>query len=255
MAEDSNMCSMMSSEREDVDNPLRPPRAAHTLRFMDDSPTFSPILAYERLPALVRDHDQRAFAVAAHLARRITAARPGTAVEHIGSTAVAGLPGKGVIDLLVVAGAGAAAPDEVPSIVGTLLGLGFQPQDGPDPMPPERPLMVGAIDHNGERFRIHAHVVPAALPEAAELVGFRDALRADPAMQAAYTARKRAIVDGGTTDSREYSEIKGAWVRAELERLARLAGPAAGLDEVTEPGEALVPDQEALVPDQEGHPG
>jgi GrpB-like predicted nucleotidyltransferase (UPF0157 family) len=229
---------------------------------MDDLPTFSPILAYERHPARVRDHDQRAFAVAEHLIARIAAAHPGTVVEHVGSTAVAGLPGQGVIDLLVAAGTGpgwkptgaagagpgpddAARPDEVPSIVQALLGLGFQRQTGPDPMPPERPMLVGAIDHDGARSCIHVHVVPAHLPEAAELLAFRDALRADPAMRAAYAARKYTIVDGGATDSREYSEIKGDWVRAELDRLARLTGPGASpeTDEATEPGQALVPDQ------------
>ena len=233
---------------------------------MDESPTFSPILAHERHPARVRDHDQRTFAVAEHLIARIAAAHPGTVVEHVGSTAVAGLPGKGVIDLLVAAGAGpgwkpigatgttdakgpgldgGAGPDQVPSIVEALLGLGFQRQTGPDPMPPERPMLAGAIDHDGARFGIHVHVVPAHRPEAAELLAFRDALRADPAMRAAYTARKHTIVDSGATDSREYSQIKGDWVQAELARLARLAGPGASPDpdEATEPGQALVPHQ------------
>src|SRR5919108_3194380 len=94
---------------------------------MDTSPTFSPVLAYERHPTRVRDHDQRAFAVAEHLIARIAAAPPGTVVEHVGSTAVAGLPGKGVIDLLIAAGArsgtattaGASGPTDATAPTGT----------------------------------------------------------------------------------------------------------------------------------------
>jgi GrpB-like predicted nucleotidyltransferase (UPF0157 family) len=178
------------------------------------NPPELPIRPYERKPAVVAEHDPRALGAAARLADLIAAARPGTTVEHIGSSAVPGLPGKGVIDLLIP-----ADPDEIPSIVSAMLGIGFERQDSPDPFPPERPLLLGAIDHEGTRFRIHAHIVPAGSAEPAELRGFRDALIADPELRAAYAARKRAIVDAGTSDSREYSVIKGDWVLDTLTRL------------------------------------
>jgi GrpB-like predicted nucleotidyltransferase (UPF0157 family) len=173
-----------------------------------------PILPYEKLPAVVREHDPRAFAVAAHLIQRIEAACPGTVVEHIGSTAVAGLPGKGIIDLMMV-----DEPARIPAITEALLGLGFQRQTGGEPFPPTRPMMQGAIQDNGQYYRIHVHVVPTNLDDAAELREFRDALRADPAMCAAYTARKRAIVAAGTTDSLQYTHAKAGWIESELDRL------------------------------------
>ena len=179
-----------------------------------------PIRPYERKQAVVAGHDPRALGAAARLADLIATARPGTTVEHIGSSAVPGLPGKGVIDLLIE-----ADPDEIPSIVAAMLGIGFGPQTSPDRFPPERPLLLGAIDHEGARFRIHAHIVPADTPEPAELRGFRDALIADPELRAAYTARKHAIVDAGTSDSREYSVIKGDWVLDTLTRLGLRPAP------------------------------
>ena len=186
-----------------------------------------PIQPYERRPAVVREHDPRAFAAVARLVELITAARPGTVVEHIGSSAVAGLPGKGVLDLLVAAG-----PGELPDIVESLLGLGFQHQTGPDPFPPERPLLQGAIDHDGERFRIHAHVVPADAPEAGELIGFRDALRADPALAAAYAAEKYRVAEAVGWDKGAYSLAKGPFVERVLAALragvhVRMDPPAA----------------------------
>jgi GrpB-like predicted nucleotidyltransferase (UPF0157 family) len=173
-----------------------------------------PILPYEKQPAAVREHDPRAFDVAARLIERIQAACPGTVVEHIGSTAVAGLPGKGIIDLMIV-----AEPPQIPEITKALLGIGFQPQSGPEPFPPTRPMLQGAVEDDGQYYRIHVHVIPTNLDDAVELRQFRDALRADPAMCAAYTARKRAIVAAGTTDSLQYTHAKAGWIEGELDRL------------------------------------
>ena len=79
--------------------------------------------------------------------RRPRATPPaGPGVEHIGSTAVPGLPGKGIVDLSVE-----ADPAAIPGIVEALLGLGFQPQPGPDPWPPTRPMLVGAVVVEGDR--------------------------------------------------------------------------------------------------------
>jgi GrpB-like predicted nucleotidyltransferase (UPF0157 family) len=173
-----------------------------------------PILPYEKQPAVVREHDPRAFEVAARLIQRIQAACLGTVVEHVGSTAVAGLPGKGIIDLMIV-----AEPQQIPQITEDLLRIGFQRQTGPEPFPPTRPMLQGAVSDNGQRYRIHLHVIPTNLDDAAELREFRDALRADPAMCAAYTARKRAIVAAGTTDSLQYTHAKAGWIEGQLDRL------------------------------------
>ena len=71
-----------------------------------------PIGPYERLPATVEPWDPRAIEVAAAVAELVHERRPDLVVEHIGSTAVPGLPGKGIVDLAI-----ATTPDDVPGVV------------------------------------------------------------------------------------------------------------------------------------------
>jgi GrpB-like predicted nucleotidyltransferase (UPF0157 family) len=77
-------------------------------------------------------------------------------------------------------------------------------------------MRTGAIEYDGAIFRIHAHVVSSDSPEAAELLEFRDRLRRDPALLAAYVTNKRSILADGVTDALDYSVLKGSFIRAAL---------------------------------------
>ena len=111
-------------------------------------------------------------------------------VEHVGSSAVPGLPGKNILDLGIE-----ADPDDIPAITDALLSLGFGRQGGVAPFPPTRPMLTGAVEHQGEPYRIHLHVMPPARGELAELIAFREALRTDPTLCHAYAEAKRRIVE------------------------------------------------------------
>ena len=166
-----------------------------------------PIGPYVRLPATVEPWDPRTIEVAAAVTELIRERRPDLTVEHIGSTAVPGLPGKGIVDLAV-----ATTPDDVPVVAALLRELGFGPQPGPDPWPPSRPMLVGSMVRAGTTFRIHLHV----LPDREELnrdLAFRDALLADPALVEGYATLKTGIVAGGPLDTTpEYTYRKQAWI-------------------------------------------
>jgi 5-(carboxyamino)imidazole ribonucleotide synthase len=144
--------------------------------------------------------------VAADVRRRISDRRPDLVVEHIGSTAVPGLPGKGIIDLAI-----ATTPDDVPAIAELLRELGFGPQPGPDPWPPSRPMLVGSLEIDGRSYRIHCHVLPDT-DELRRDLAFRDALLADPALVDAYAALKTDIVEGGPLEPHQYTYRKQAWI-------------------------------------------
>ena len=116
-----------------------------------------PIRPYEAELAAYRPWDPRTGDVARELARLIASARPGTHVEHVGSSAVPGLGGKNVVDLAIE-----AEPDEIPLLAEALLSLGFGRQGGLSPFPPTRPMLVGNVLHGGTSFRIHLHVMPPA---------------------------------------------------------------------------------------------
>ena len=174
----------------------------------------APILPYCRVPIVVRDANAAAPEVASRVAELIAKQRPGAVAEHVGSSAVPGLAGKGTVDLLLP-----TPPEEVPAVTEDLLALGFQRQAVATAFPATRPMLQGIIRHGATSFRVHVHVVPADSPEVTALRGFRDALLADPGLRREYEQLKRSIVDSGTVDSVAFSKAKHAWIVAALERL------------------------------------
>jgi GrpB-like predicted nucleotidyltransferase (UPF0157 family) len=148
-------------------------------------------------------------AVAERVTDLVHGVRPDLVIEHIGSTAVPGLPGKGIVDLGTE-----ADPADIPAITEALFGLGFGPQPGPDPWPPTRPMHVGSIVQDGEQFRIHFHVHQRGSGDFAKDIRFREALRANPDLRDAYAERKRAIAGpaGGPVDAVHYQQQKGVWI-------------------------------------------
>jgi len=173
-----------------------------------------PILPYCRVPIVVRDANAAAPEVARRVAELIAKQRPGAVAEHVGSSAVPGLAGKGTVDLLLP-----TPPEEIPGVTEDLLALGFQRQAVATAFPATRPMLQGIIRHGATSFRVHVHVVPADSPEVTALRGFRDALLADPGLRREYEQLKRSIVDSGTVDSVAFSRAKHAWIVAALERL------------------------------------
>jgi GrpB-like predicted nucleotidyltransferase (UPF0157 family) len=131
----------------------------------------------------------------------------GTRVEHFGSTAVPGLAGKGVIDLLLLYPDGGLARAR-----RALADMGFQRQRSREPWPEERPMRVGAVESNGRSYRLHVHVVQSGAAEVARVLAFRDRLRADAALRRAYEDLKRDLVDRGVADPLAYSHAKSPFI-------------------------------------------
>lgn len=167
------------------------------------------ILTYEVRPAAVRPWDPRSMAVANRVIGLIVPRIPEAIVEHIGSTAVAGCDGKGVIDLMLIYPTGAL--DRAKSAVDE---LGFQRWEAPGAHPDSRPVRIGAIEHDGTVFRIHVHLLEAGMAEVEEQRAFRDRLRADPQLVAEYIATKQEIIERGITWGPSFGEAKSAFIRA-----------------------------------------
>lgn len=169
---------------------------------------------YAREEAACRPYDARAAEVARRVSEALHAHLPGLTVEHIGSTSVPGCEGKGVVDLMIP-----VAPGQLEPVKALLDALGFQrqkPPAGHEPWPESRPMRQGSLEHEGTRFSLHVHVIPADSPEVATQRRFRDSLRADPALRAAYVARKREILSQGVTNTGDYSEAKGPFIQGVL---------------------------------------
>jgi GrpB-like predicted nucleotidyltransferase (UPF0157 family) len=73
-------------------------------------------------------------------------------------------------------------------------------------------------DERGRRAaQLHLYVLPA--PAWDDMLAYRDALRADPALAAAYAAEKRRVAALVGWDKRAYAVAKGPFVEAVLARL------------------------------------
>ncbi|MEO8273249.1 MAG: 5-(carboxyamino)imidazole ribonucleotide synthase [Chloroflexota bacterium] len=180
-----------------------------------------PIGPYERLAAEVHEWDPRTVDVAARIAELVHEHRPDLVVEHIGSTSVPGLPGKGIVDLSIETDGA-----DIPGVVSILYDLGFQPQPGPDPWPSTRPMPVGSLDLDGKRYRIHLHVQPHGGDFPRDLA-FRDALRNDEDLRRQYEGLKRGITDAGPVEGLRYTHSKTAWILQVYRRLGFAPPPIA----------------------------
>jgi GrpB-like predicted nucleotidyltransferase (UPF0157 family) len=121
-------------------------------------------------------------------------------IQHIGSTAVSGLDGKPVVDLMV----GIARPSRIGELVLALEGLGYESL-GEAGVPGLWALRrrdtcpgfnVSIIAHSGPRWRQNLAV--------------REKLRGDPEAAAAYAAAKWAAIKAGATTLFAYSDAKRA---------------------------------------------
>jgi dephospho-CoA kinase len=191
-----------------------------------------PIGPYERRTVEIQPWDPAVLEVASRVTAIINAHRPDLHVEHIGSTSVPGLPGKGIVDLGTE-----AEPADIPAITEAMYELGFGPQPGPDPWPPTRPMHVGSIRHAGREYRIHFHVHPSG-GDLGQDLRFRDALRADPELAAAYGRIKQGISEGagGRIDGSIYQDAKGGWIVETYDRLG-IPRPSTPFTPATRPSE------------------
>ena len=137
---------------------------------------------------------------------------PDASVEHIGSTAVSSYDGNGVVDLILL-----CTPGRLAEARDTLDHLGVQRHVGPNAFPEERPVRIGSLQHDGQSFGLHVHVIAADSSEADEQRRFRHALRGDPSLVAEYVAQKRAVLSAGVADSDAYNRGKESLIRAILD--------------------------------------
>lgn len=136
-------------------------------------------------------------------------------VDHIGSTAVPGLPAKDVVDLQL------AVPslDEADALAGALAAAGFPrfPGAWTDGMGLGEKRLHGNADPGRP---VHLHVRVGGSPSWRWALLFRDLLRDDPALRASYLALKESLA-GRPRD--EYAEAKEPWFAATQARMEEWA--------------------------------
>jgi muramoyltetrapeptide carboxypeptidase len=131
------------------------------------------------------------------------------ATEHVGSTAIPGMPAKPILDIL----AAVASWDGFDEIVATLdrIGYLYTPESEADD-PERRVFRRGPADMRLMRTH-HLHVTAPRSRYWTRIIGFRDHLREDAADAAEYAALKRRLATEFATDGRAYTRAKGEFVQ------------------------------------------
>lgn len=156
--------------------------------------------------ALVREPNPTWAAGAAAL----IAALPTTATwEHAGSTSVPGLPAKPICDLV-----GFAPTEADLGQLGPVLeSLGFVAL-GEFGIPGRRFFRL----HSGGSDYAHLHTYVAGHSDGANVLAFRDALRADGPLREAYAATKFAALAGSPGNRDAYTAAKAPFIQGQLQR-------------------------------------
>ena len=143
-------------------------------------------------------------AEAARLALHVTdAGLPPLSFEHIGSTAVPGLEAKPIIDLM----AGHQPGTEPRAYFVTLQAAGYEPR-GPQGVPDRELFVCGPECHRTH----HLNLVALDGVFWREHLMFRDRLRNEPEVRAAYAALKRQLAAAHPDDRGAYTAGKARFV-------------------------------------------
>jgi dephospho-CoA kinase len=171
------------------------------------------------------------------LAARVARAAGGGRVDHIGSTAIPGMPAKDVIDLQLTVQDLAYADEIAPALAaaGFPRAAGFD-TDTPHPAGDDPSRWAKRLHGNadpGQRVNLHVRVRDSQGRRWALL--FRDWLTADGPAAAEYAALKRAVAETYARDGAidRYVEAKEPWLAAAHPRMTEWAertGWSAGPD-------------------------
>ncbi|WP_197321499.1 dephospho-CoA kinase [Saccharomonospora sp. NB11] len=151
---------------------------------------------------------------------RATAGQRALRVDHIGSTAIPGLPAKDILDIQLVV----ATHDDADALVEPLSGAGFvrrnDQQWSDDPIGDEQRWTKQLYEGADPARPINLHVRVEGSPAWRRALLFRDWMRANPAEATQYAEVKRKLAakhaDAGTVAG--YAEDKQPWVNAAFAR-------------------------------------
>lgn len=143
---------------------------------------------------------------------RILKILPGCKVYHIGSTAVPGLGGKGIVDIMI----GLKDWGLEGEVVEKLRGMGFEHVH-----PKRRGRIFLSRVGQTKRGDIHLHLVRKGGREWRRLLGFRDYLRDNPGEAARYYKLKLKWIGEAKGDRDGYGRKKDEYMRGVLKRAGK----------------------------------
>ena len=144
------------------------------------------------------------FQQESELLRRILASWLRGSLEHIGSTAIPGLPAKPVIDIL----AGVSSLEASRPAIEAAATAGYC-------YFPYRPELEHWFCKPSAAFRTHhLHLMPIGTPQWSRPIAFREYLKAHPDVAAEYAELKRGLAVRFRLDREAYTDAKAPFINA-----------------------------------------
>jgi GrpB-like predicted nucleotidyltransferase (UPF0157 family) len=133
-------------------------------------------------------------------------------VEHVGSTAIEGLGGKGIIDIAIL-----ADKKDLITVSKDLQNLGyeFRPQFSEED---RLYFVIDLSDPKREKRRYHIHLTCRESPIFTDLIRFRDYLISHPEEKERYAAIKKKATEN-QLEGEAYRAIKDPYIKKILEKL------------------------------------
>jgi len=140
------------------------------------------------------------------------------AIHHVGSTSIAGLHAKPIIDILVVL----RETETIDRFSAPMERLGYRVRgECLDAEIPGTPGRFYFTKNRGDERTHHVHACAAGHPEIADKLAFRDYLRAHPRRAAEYGALKARLAAAHRHDNIAYMHGKDAYVKSLLDDARR----------------------------------
>lgn len=128
-------------------------------------------------------------------------------IEHVGSTAVPSMGGKGIIDLAVL-----IHPSKMKETVSIFETLGYEFRENFSTE--DRFYFVGYFEDSFGVIRTyHLHLIRAGSLIWNEMIGFRDFLRNDPSARLEYAAIKKLACDTAEQSQDKYQKVKEPFIK------------------------------------------
>jgi GrpB-like predicted nucleotidyltransferase (UPF0157 family) len=147
-------------------------------------------------------------------AKILKAVKHNCVIEHIGSTAVAGLGGKGIIDIAI-----AVDKSEMEAVSEQLQKLGYELRlmwSTPDRLF----LRADLEDEKEEKRRYHIHLTYQASSDWKGFIGFRDYLKQHPQEALEYAKLKKKAADEVNEEGAKYRKLKEPLIDSILAKIA-----------------------------------
>ena len=130
-------------------------------------------------------------------------------IEHVGSTAVAGLSAKPIIDIMI----GASSLSEIDERIDSMTALGYEYMPHHEQAIPLRRFLAKPRIRP-RAFHVHAVTVNGSFWN--DHLTFRDALRSDLRLANDYAALKSQLAQQFGEDREAYTDAKGSFIRAAI---------------------------------------